>query len=329
MKKVLLIMPNFFEYPHVICEEIKSLGYEVDFFDDRPSTSPLVKATIRINKNLIKRYIKRYFQSILEKTSKKKYDVVFLISGQSLSFSEDMMEELKKSQPHSKRVLYQWDSLKNFPYIEKMHKYFDKCYSFDKSDCDNLPYLKFLPLFYSKEYENISNLNKKNFEYDFCFVGTAHPKKYKFIKIMSKQLKLVYPKQFIYFYFPSRIVYFYRKIINKEFRKAKINEFNFVPLNSKKMVQIYTNTRCVLDSPQDGQLGLTIRVIEALGAKKKLITTNEDVLNYDFYKPENIYVYNDKINLENTFFKNDYLDIDEKIYEKYSLKNWLKEIFSI
>ena len=46
----------------------------------------------------------------------------------------------------------------------------------------------------------------------------------------------------------------------------------------------------VLDSAQDGQLGLTIRVLEAIGAKKKIITTNEDVINYDFYY-QRIYMY--------------------------------------
>ena len=329
MKKVLLIMPNFFEYPKIISEELENMGYEVDFFDDRPSTRPLVKAAIRVNKNIIKRYIAKYFYSVMEQTREKKYDIVFLISGQSLSFSETMIKELKESQSNAKWFLYQWDSLQNFPYIKRMHKYFDKCYSFDKSDCNRNDSLHFLPLFYSSEYERIAALNNRDYKYDFCFVGTAHPKKYKFIKKMSQQLKTVYPKQFIYFYFPSKIVYFYRKFANRELKNAKINEFHYTPLNSEEMTDIYINSRCVLDSPQDGQLGLTIRVIEAMGAKKKLITTNEDVVNYDFYKPENIYVYKDKIDLNCTFFKKNYKDIDKEVYEKYSLKSWLKEIFSL
>lgn len=78
----------------------------------------------------------------------KKYDVVFLISVQSLSFSEDMIQQIKDEQPQAKYVLYQWDSLKNFPYIEKIEPYFDKCYSFDKNDVETHGNLKFLPLFY-------------------------------------------------------------------------------------------------------------------------------------------------------------------------------------
>lgn len=324
--KLLLIMPKFFDYPEIIVDELNEMGYEVDFFDDRPSTNAWIKAAIRINKNLIRTYIKKYFESVMKTVRNKKYDVVFLISGQSLSFSESMINEIKLCQKDAKFVLYQWDSQTNFPYIKQVQKYFDKCYSFDRRDIEETPSLKFLPLFYSRKYEEIGKRNNTNFKYNFCFVGTAHPKKYKFIKMMSEQLKSVYPNQFIYFFFPSPIVYFYRKIMNNELRKAKYNEFHYVPLKGKDMNDVYETSRCVLDSAQDGQLGLTIRVLEALGAKKKLITTNEDVINYDFYKPENIYVYEGKIDLENVFFTHEYKEVSKEVYEKYSLRSWLKEI---
>lgn len=326
-KNLLLIMPNFFDYPQAISEELVRMGYEVDFFDDRPSTSGLVKAIIRVKKELIGHYIAKYFEKVMEVVRSKKYDVVFLISGQSLSFSEEMIKQIKDEQPQAQYILYQWDSLKNFPYIENIEPFFDRCYSFDKVDVQSNPTLRFLPLFYTRRYENIGKLKKDSFKYDFCFVGTAHPKKYKFIKIMSEQLKSVYPSQFIYFFFPSRLVFFYRKIMNPELENARYSEFHFESLSGKQMDETYFDSRCVLDSAQEGQLGLTIRVFEALGAKKKLITTNEDVLNYDFYEPENIYVYDGKkIDLRNTFFTHPYKELDKTIYEKYSLRQWLAKM---
>lgn len=324
--KLLLIMPRFFNYPELITEELKNMGYEVDFFDDRPSTNAWVKAAIRINKSLIGTYIKKYFDEVMKTVRNKEYDVVFLISGQSLSFSESMIKEIKDCQPNAKFVLYQWDSQTNFPYIKSVQKYFDKCFSFDRQDVEETSTLKFLPLFYSKTYEKIGQVKTDNFLYDFCFVGTAHPKKYKFIKRISSQLKSVYSKQFIYFFLPSPIVYFYRKLMNKEFWSAKYKEFHYVALKGDELNNIYGCSKCVLDSAQEGQLGLTIRVIEALGAKKKLITTNEDIVNYDFYCPENIYVYKGTIDLNDIFFKEGYKELNEKIYLKYSLKSWLSKI---
>ena len=329
MKKVLLIMPNFFDYPQAICDELERMGYEVDCFDDRPSTNGFVKAIIRVNKDLIGKYIARYFEKVMRVVRGKKYDIVFLISGQSLSFSERMIQQIKDEQPQAEYILYQWDSLKNFPYIKKIEPLFDRCYSFDRRDVQSDSNLHFLPLFYTRRYEEIGKLDKKVFKYDFCFVGTAHPKKYKFIKMMSEQLKTIYPNQFIYYFFPSRIVFFYRKIMNPELHKAKYREFHFESLSGKQMDDTYSDSRCVLDSAQAGQLGLTIRVLEALGAKKKLITTNEDVVNYDFYRRENIYVYDGKqVNLSDPFFTQPYQELDEDVYEKYSLRSWLKTMLT-
>lgn len=323
-------MPNFFEYPKLIIEELNNLGYDVDFFDDRPSTNAFVKAAIRINRNLIDIYIKKYFNNILKKIGNKKYDVVFLISGQSLSFSEGMISQLRKEQKQAKFYLYQWDSLENFPYIERMEKYFDKCFTFDPIDAREKSNLNFLPLFYSKEYEKISEKGINNLKNDFCFIGTAHPQKYKFIKQMSKELLQVYPRQYIYFFFPSRIVYIYRKLTSRELKNAKMSDFNYKALSIEKVKDIYMHTKCVLDSPQSGQKGLTIRVLEAVGAKKKLITSNKDVVNYDFYQPENIYVYDEKkgFDFNNPFFKQEYKDIKNDIYTKYSLRSWLMKILN-
>ena len=324
--KILLITPNFFDYPQQICEEIRDMGHEVDWFDDRPSTNCFAKAIIRIKKDFIHFIIARYFKSILQNIRQKQYDKVLLISGQSLSFTEKMLLDLKKTQPQAEFILYQWDSVANFKYIEPLQKHFDRCYSFDRFDVANNPRLTFLPLFFSKRYESVGSVPVEQFDYDFMFVGTAHPKKYKYIKEMSKELQNVFKRQFIYFFFPSRLVYIYRKLKNREFKQAKYSEFNFKPVNGTKMAQLLAKSRCILDSAQAGQNGLTIRVFETLGAKRKIITTNADVVNYDFYREENIYVYDGKFDYNSPFFTKPYKELELSIYEKYSLKSWLETL---
>lgn len=324
--KILLITPNFFDYPKIICDELKRMGHEIDWYDDRPSTSSIMKAIIRINKKYVNKIIDRYSNNILEEIKDKKYDKIFIISGQSFSFNESMMKRLKESQKSAEFILYQWDSLKNFSYIKTMHSYFDRIFSFDKDDVAENPELEFLPLFFSRQYEELGK--KKDYQYDFSFIGTAHPKKYKYVKKISNVLQEKFDKQYIFFYFPSKLVYIYRKIKNIEFQNAKYSEFNFKALSSSEIINIIENSKCILDSAQDGQRGLTIRVIEMLGAKRKIITTNEDVVNYDFYRPENIYVYNEEFDFESVFFKEEYVDVEKEVYEKYTLRNWLKKVLN-
>ena len=324
--KVLLITPNFFDYPQLICDELRRMGHDVDWFDDRPSTNPFIKAIIRINKDTINSVIRQYFNRVMQSIGGKKYDKVLLVSGQSLSFTEDMIIKLRKSQPQAEFVLYQWDSVANFPYIDTVEKHFDRCYSFDRDDVASHARWKFMPLFYSRKYEEIGRKRPAHYKYDVLFVGTAHPKKYRFVSEMSKKLNPVFPKQFIYFFFPSRLVYVYRKLRNPEFKHAKYSEFHFTSIKGAELDRLFAESKCILDSPQDGQLGLTMRVLETLGAKRKIITTNKDVVNYDFYDERNVYVYDGVFDFDSPFFKEDFADIDEAIYRKYSLNSWLTEL---
>lgn len=74
------------------------------------------------------------------------------------------------------------------------------------------------------------------------------------------------------------------------------------------------------------QKALTERCFNAMYLGKKLITTNKDIVNYDFYSENNIYVYNEEkgIDFNAKFFNTDFEPIAG--YEKYSLTNWLKTL---
>ena len=70
-----------------------------------------------------------------------------------------------------------------------------------------------------------------------------------------------------------------------------------------------------------------MRSIEILGLQRKLITTNKDIQNYDFYNKNNIFIL-DRANpvMDMDFFKAPYEKLNEKLYGKYSLENWILEV---
>ena len=71
-----------------------------------------------------------------------------------------------------------------------------------------------------------------------------------------------------------------------------------------------------------------MRTFEALGARRKLITTNLDIEHYDFYNPNNILVIDRmNVNVPVDFISSQYVDIDQNIYDSYSLSSWLRKIF--
>lgn len=334
---VLLIAPAFFGYYQEMLRELELLGCSADYICDMPGSSNLLKAVGRINKKLTYGVTEKYFRSeVLPKVTSKKYDYVLLVAGMTFAFSPEMFSEIREAQKEAEFIMYQWDSEKNLPYSVPIHRFFPRVYSFDRPDClrDGNTYT-FLPLFYLREYSSVaegcpSGGQREDCKYDFSYVGTAHPRKYRDINEISSALSAVFPRRFIFHYMPSRLKYLYHKVTAPEYRHAKFSEFETEKLSQEEIRKILSDSFCVLDAPQGGQTGLTIRTIECLGAMKKLITTNTDIVNYDFYDPCNILVWDGTMpDLNSDFFTKPYRPLPPELYEKYSLSSWLKTMLKL
>lgn len=324
LNKLLLIAPLFFGYYKEMIKESELMGYEVDYICDAPSNSNISKAVARINKGLIGYSTKKYFENtVLQEIKRKKYDFVLVVAGMTFAFTPDMIEIIRNYNPKAKFIMYQWDSERNIPYVINIHRFFDEVYTFDRVDCVSRPIYKFLPLFYIRTYENIGDRKKKEFIYDCSYIGTAHPKKFKTINEMAEALKELMPNQYIYHYMPSVLKFTYHKLTSPEYKRAKLKDFKMEKMSASEMTNIFEASKCILDSPQAGQNGLTIRTIECLGAKRKLITNNVDVKNYDFYCEENILVFDGDLDFNSVFFKEAYVELPREIYKKYSLRAWI------
>lgn len=85
-----------------------------------------------------------------------------------------------------------------------------------------------------------------------------------------------------------------------------------------------------IDNQRNIQTGLTFRVFESMGYRAKLITSNVDIMNYDFYNTNNILVIDeDNVVILDSFLASDYEEIPEHIYQKYTLKSWVDTVFNL
>ena len=331
--RLLLIAPVFFGYYKEIIQEAVSLGYDVDYICDAPSNTSISKAMTRVCKKAVPLFAKRYFdEQIQTKISQKRYDYVLLIAAMTFALTPEMVYRIRKMNPEAWFVIYQWDSEQNLPYVKDIHQYFGARYSFDRQDCMSDTEYRFLPLFYTQLYEQIAKHPKEEVQYDCAYIGTAHPKKLHDVKAVVTALQEWMPKRYIYHYMPSKLKYFYHKVTAREYRGARLRDFEMQKLNGEQIEKVFCASKVILDAQQVGQAGLTIRTIECIGAKKKLITTNRDVVNYDFYRPENVLVFDEKKpptqKVLETFFRTDYQQLPESIYQEYALHNWLGKVLS-
>lgn len=324
-KRILFFSAKAFGIPENIVKVMENAGAVVDYYDERPANSFFVKAMIRFNRNLIAYYINKYHSDIIKKTKSNKYDYIFFIKGES--FSEDNLKTLFDLHPESKTIIYYWDSIANNHNALNLKKYFDYAYSFDNYDCHNEDMI-FLPLFYFDEYKEVASYVGSK-DYDLMFVGTTHSDRYKFIMNIVNQIHKYGGKCFTYFFFQGKIMFYRYKLLNKEMRKVPIDNFKFKPLSKSNLLDLYKRSSIIVDIQHPKQSGLTLRCFEALGSKRKLITTNKEIAKYDFYNPSNILIVDrDFPIVEEKFLKDPYVEIDKNIYEKYSISSWVDFILS-
>ncbi|WP_299568288.1 hypothetical protein [uncultured Shewanella sp.] len=326
-KKVLFIAPSFFGYEKDIAEELAALGAEVDYFDERPFTSSIAKILNRLNfKFFIKKNIKQHFNKIINKSASKKYDFIFVISPETID--KDFLNKIKSTNENMMSILYMWDSLRNKSNAKKLLPCFDKVYSFDSTDRNNGTDIKFLPLFYNNDFvfSNLDNAVDKL--YSVSFIGTVHSDRVKLAKMVMKQFKDKGFDTYSFFYCPSRLLFILKKIFTKEFDFISYNEVSFNSMSKKQIRDVFLKSNAVIDIQHPDQTGLTMRSVEMLGLNRKLITTNLDIKNYDFFNDNNIAIIDrNSPFIPNEFITSNYMAPNKQLVYQYSLQNWVRFLF--
>lgn len=100
------------------------------------------------------------------------------------------------------------------------------------------------------------------------------------------------------------------------------------PIPYDEVVKEIKQSRAILDFTQSRQHGLTYRPMEAMCFQKKLITNFEEITDYNFYNPKNIFrLSHDNINDLKSFLEQPYEPVDDSIREEYVAANWLDSFF--
>ncbi len=87
------------------------------------------------------------------------------------------------------------------------------------------------------------------------------------------------------------------------------------------------NSSCILEIMKEGQTGPTIRTLEALFYGKKLITDNQELVKYDFYNKNNIFILGmDSLERLEEFMNTEVINVPDKIKQNYTYENWLSKM---
>ncbi|MGU5542602.1 hypothetical protein ACV1DG_09725 [Aeromonas hydrophila] len=325
-KKILFICPRFFGYEREIELELINLGAKVDYFNERPFESSVAKILNRLNfKAAIKRSIKYHYSNIIQKSASVNYDYLFVVAPETMT--TDFIKDIKANNKKIKTVLYLWDSIKNKKNAFDLIGHFDKVFTFDKNDSLINSKVGFLPLFYIDAYAQKSNQSRDI--YQLAFIGTAHSGRYNLVKKIIDNLGMKKHQNYLFYFSPSKLLFCLKKTLTNELNGISFKDISFNSMTSKEIISVLADTNVVIDIEHPSQNGLTMRTIEMLGMQKKLITTNKNVAEYDFYNKNNILIVDrDNPEIDPAFLHTKYQHVDDEILEKYKISTWLINLLS-
>jgi hypothetical protein len=324
-KRILLLSVQTFNYETVIANKLRNFGAIVDYYDERPVNSLFAKGIIRLKRTLYQKRIDNYYYKILNDLKGTKYDFLFVIRGEVVP--EFFLEAFKIHNPKCYLLFYTWDSFTNHTHPIKILKYFDKCFTFDSNDAKKYN-LNLRPLFFMEEYDKINDYKTALYKYDLLFIGTAHSDRYLISRKVMEWCTSQHLKTFEYYFIHSKLVYYYKRLFDPTFQYIDYKKLSFKSLKVEEIVSLYKDSVAILDVNHPGQNGLTMRTFEALGAGKKIITTNSEIKKYPFYNKNNVFIINrDNPSLSKSFFATPFVALDSELRNSMSIGGWIIELF--
>lgn len=209
-------------------------------------------------------------------------------------------------------ILHHWDIIykkyeRNF-LIEK--KFFDKVSSYSKEDSKKYS-INYLSNFY---FEKLS-LNEENENDVFCIISDF--KRKEFLEKIAEHLR-------------QKNIKYEIILVNKKLKSSLITiQSNSLPL--EEIIKKYNKSKVILELVRERNYGCsTLRALDCLGLKKKLITNNKKIKNEDYYNKNNIFIIDENnIDIPIEFINSPYEELSKEIVEKYYIDNWLDELLKI
>lgn len=312
-KKILVIAPFAFGYTahiHNALQQYPNVEASILYLD-KPAfryKNALHKAQNFFSKLVLGKNLKKSFVSKRIKASVRELgqqDEVFIIRPDMLS--DAILQFIKN---HTEKfIAYYYDSTRRFPRKVDIMPFFDKIYSYDRLDVEKYN-LEFLTNYIFEE------SNHAEFDYQFFNIST-NDYRFPLLENLAKYLK-------------ENAWSYTIQVYNGGEMPAEYVEIITTQKSIQEVSQLIQKAKIIVEIQRTEQVGLSFRIFEALGHRKKLITTNKDIVNYDFYHPQNILVVDEHtIEIPKEFVTSPYVEIDEKILSKYKVENWVKPIFEL
>lgn len=259
----------------------------------------------KVNSDKITRYVvDKYYKRVRANINVENYAVVVTddpieIYATSAFESCDVRVLMRNSILNKKKVL-SWVS----DYL---------VYSFDPLDCAKYGFKQISQ--YIPNEKKLKEYIGNSTHFDFFFLGMDKGRKVMLDELNEHLQKLNYKTDFQLKYSPRGLWQKLDKWLNRN-KKYKM-------LSYEKNLDMASRSKCIVEIVQEGQSGLTLRTLEALFLKKKLITNNVSVIDSELFNAANILYFETLEDLRediiNAFMERTYCDYPDEILIKHTI----------
>lgn len=287
---------------------IQNPDIDIDQIFDKEvfNKNPLLKLLRKIKSPLAHLFYRKWYANL------KRYERVIVLDA-TFQFDETVLHNIRKKNPDILAFLYSWNIVRDQELIKKEKVSAEregfKFYSYDHGECEKYG-LNYNTIMYdiNLKMPNVPSTN------DAFFLGYLKDRKAAMLSLYSDFIEAGYHPRFV-------IVGKAEKDNNLpfEFSEKYINYFDYLSMMNE--------SRAILDIAQKGQDGLSMRVMEALFLDKKIITTNQAIMDAPFYNEKNILVIElGKTNMKDlqAFFAEPMVPYPTEAKEYYSFEKWVE-----
>ncbi len=218
--------------------------------------------------------------------------------------NEDIISYLCSHKKENQRIIvWYWNPVFRCVSPKKIKGLGCELWSFDLEDCQKYG-LNFNTTYYFKDLKLPVSFSK---EYDVFFCGINKGR-----KKQLNEIQTILAKNGI-----TSFIY----LVDEELPVSE--RLPRMPYN--EYLKKLSMANAILDVLQDGQEGMTLRVMESLFFNKKLITNQSSIAKEDFYNSNNIFIIGkDDWNNIKDFMNKPVIKTPEEVLDKYDFFTWLK-----
>jgi hypothetical protein len=235
------------------------------------------------------------------------YDLIIIHAS---TITPPVVKYIRKKEPNIRIIVWYWNPVDKSVRLDEFKGLGVEIWSFDEEDCKKYK-LRNNTQYYFKDVV----LPKKDDNLDVFFIGGDKGRIENLLKFKNRLDDM------------SISNYFHITQTGKA--NPNYKEFYSNRISYDEVLNYIASCKVIVDFVSDNQTGLTLRPLEALFFKKKLITNDKSIENRDFYNKNNTFIVGkDELSSLPNFVKSPYINLDTEIIEKYDFDKWLIRFFN-